>query len=46
MLPADRVDAVRAATGRYRDRLAVVEAAGDAGRAALIALLAARRARR
>ena len=46
MLPADRVEAVRAATGRYRERVAAVEAAGDAGRAALIELLAARRARR
>lgn len=46
MLPADRVAAVRAATQRYRDRLAAVEADGDAGRQALIELVAAQRGRR
>jgi hypothetical protein len=46
MLAPDRVEAVRAATARYRDRLAAVEADGDAGRAALIALLAVGRGRR
>lgn len=46
MLPGDRVAAVAAATARYRQRLAVVEADGDAGRAGLIELLAAQRGRR
>jgi hypothetical protein len=46
MLPADRVAAVREATGRYRDRLAALEADGDAGRQGLVELLAARRGRR
>jgi hypothetical protein len=32
MLPTDRVAVVRAATQRYQDRLAAVEADGDAGR--------------
>lgn len=45
MLPADTVEAVRTATARYRDRAAVLEADGDAGREALIEQLAARRGR-
>jgi hypothetical protein len=39
MLPAADVAAVQAATARYRAALAKVEAAGEAGRAALISRL-------
>jgi hypothetical protein len=46
MLPAGEVAAVRAAVERYRAAQAKLEADGDAGRAALIARLAARRGRR
>jgi hypothetical protein len=46
MLPADTVAAVAAATARYRDRAAALQADGDAGRQALIGRLAARRGRR
>ncbi len=46
MLPAAEVAAVRAAAERYRAAQAKLEADGEAGRAALIARLAARRGRR
>jgi hypothetical protein len=46
MLPAAEVAAVRAAVERYRAAQAKLEADGEAGRAALIARLAARRGRR
>jgi hypothetical protein len=46
MLPGAEVAAVRAAAERYRAAQARVEADGEAGRAALIAWLAARRGRR
>jgi hypothetical protein len=46
MLPAGEVAAVRAAVERYRAAQAMLAADGEAGRAALIARLAARRGRR
>lgn len=46
MLPAARVAAARAAVERYRAAQAELEAHGEAGRAALIAELAADRAQR
>jgi hypothetical protein len=39
MLPAAEVAAVQAATGRYRAAMAKIEAAGEAGRDALISRL-------
>lgn len=45
MLPAAEVAAVRAAVERYRAAQAKLDADGEAGRAALIARLAARRGR-
>lgn len=46
MLPAAQVAAVRAAVERYRAAQAKLETQGEAGRAALIAALAADRAQR
>ena len=46
MLPAAEVAAVRAAVERYAAARATLEASGEAGRATLIARLAARRRER
>lgn len=46
MLPPDEVDAVTAAVARYRAAQTELVAAGEAGRAALIERLGARRGRR
>ncbi|MHB8341666.1 MAG: DUF6788 family protein [Mycobacteriales bacterium] len=46
MLPAAEVAAVRAAAARYRSAQARLAATGEAGRAALVARLTARRASR
>ena len=43
MLPADRIDAVRASVARYGAARAALEETGNAGRAELIAMLAADR---
>lgn len=45
-LPANEVPAVRAAVDRYRTEKARLDEAGDAGRAALLARLAAKQDRR
>ena len=46
MLPAGQVAAVRAAVDRYRAAQAKLEAQGEAGRAALLAALAAEKRQR